>query len=193
MAHHGSGRSVSRQEALSAVQASDVGTLRAALNACSAASYDDEVRRRTRCHAAPAPLTLLATRRMASRYCTRLRGTAACRVLACSLRRTRPSTLQTRRDRTAPGCAAHRQLYLHSAARAQDGFTPLHIACHWGFMEIVSFLCETGAAVNAADQVRACALPCRAARARLLTAHLLNGRTATRRCTRRLARASARW
>jgi archaellum biogenesis protein FlaJ (TadC family) len=46
-----SGRSVSWREALTAVQASDVGTLQEALNSKSSlASYRDEARRRMRCH-----------------------------------------------------------------------------------------------------------------------------------------------
>ena len=45
-----SGRSVSWREALTAVQANDVGTLQEALNASSLASYRDEARRLARCH-----------------------------------------------------------------------------------------------------------------------------------------------
>lgn len=38
---------------------------------------------------------------------------------------------------------------------AQDGWTPLHVACQEGHQEVVQYLVSVGANVHAADKVRA--------------------------------------
>lgn len=79
---------------------------------------------------------------------------------------------------------------------SQMGYTPLHVACHYGNIKMVKFLLQQQAQVNSKTRVTAPAPapaphPCSAFIAPVLSSDSVSGsRWVSRRCTRRPSRAT---